>query len=49
MGCLLYTSFDEEAKEYMNFIIEGVKQLSIIIDDMRHKFLESGDGDKGNG
>ena len=41
--------FDEEAKEYMNFIIEGVKQLSIIIDDMRHKFLESGDGDKGNG
>jgi CHASE3 domain sensor protein len=33
--------FDAEAKEYVHFIGDGIKQLNTIIVDMRRKFLES--------
>jgi CHASE3 domain sensor protein len=39
--------FDAEAKEYIHFISEGIKQLNTNIDDMRRRFLESrGDKEK---
>jgi len=38
------SQFDSEAKEYVQFITEGVRQLNTIIEDMRHQFLESDKG-----
>ena len=40
--------FDTEAKEYIQFVTKGVKQLNTIIDDMRHQFLESDNSNKKN-
>ena len=42
LGKKYENQFDAEAKEYAQFITEGVKQLNTIIEDMRHQFLESG-------
>ena len=41
LGKKYENQFDAEAKEYAQFITEGVKQLNTIIEDMRHQFLES--------